>query len=111
MAVVEEPFINNTAGQSRQDSTTSHKIPRTKPIRKDATPPAQQEDEYLRITVTSLDRTKRDPMFKLKAAVCGPHSSRTTSLLFTPIDSFINNYEIQFCRRICPSLNRKRINL
>ncbi|CAG8463424.1 8737_t:CDS:2 [Paraglomus occultum] len=66
MAVVEEPFINNTAGQGRQDSTTSQKIPRTKPIKNDATPP-QQEDEYLRVTVTSLDRTKRDPIFKLKA--------------------------------------------
>jgi len=75
MVVVEEPFINNTASQNRQDSIISQKIPRTKPIKKDATPPAQQEDEYLRITVTSLDRTKRDPIFKLKAAVCGLHSS------------------------------------
>ena len=96
MAVVEEPFINNTAG--RQDSTTSHKIPRTKSIKNEATPPAQQEDEYLRITVTSLDRTKRDPIFKLKAAVCRMHSSRRAlppryiPLLIIMKSNFIGEY-------------------
>jgi|tagenome__1003787_1003787.scaffolds.fasta_scaffold13409997_1 hypothetical protein len=68
MAVPKEPILNGNENTIQTCQNTSPKAARTRQLKNGSAQP-QDEGYYLRISITTLDKNRRDPVFKFKAIV------------------------------------------
>ncbi|CAG8464258.1 25840_t:CDS:2 [Dentiscutata erythropus] len=90
MAVPQEPLVNEneSLNQTRQVSTNKVSRPRQ---RNDPLPKLPQEEGYyLRISITSLDKNRRDPVFKFKAITNLPRFKHTS---YSNLERTYNEFE------------------
>ncbi|RIA96930.1 Vps5 C terminal like-domain-containing protein [Glomus cerebriforme] len=66
MAVPQEPLLNGNENTTQTRQNSSPKATRTRQLNGSPTQP-QDEGYYLRVSITTLDKNRRDPVFKFKA--------------------------------------------
>lgn len=69
MAVPQEPVLNGNENTTQTYQFSSPKAARTKQQLKNDSSTQSQDGDYLHISITTLDRNRRDPVFKFKAIV------------------------------------------
>ncbi|PKK69718.1 hypothetical protein RhiirC2_850491 [Rhizophagus irregularis] len=67
MAVPQEPVLNGNENTTQTYQFSSPKAARTKQQLKNDSSTQSQDGDYLHISITTLDRNRRDPVFKFKA--------------------------------------------
>jgi hypothetical protein len=67
MAVSQEPVLNGNDNTIQTCQNSSLKATRTRQLKNGSSAQPQDEGYYLRISITTLDKNRRDPVFKFKA--------------------------------------------
>ncbi|CAG8646876.1 25118_t:CDS:2 [Cetraspora pellucida] len=89
MAVSQDPLVSGSEiwNQSRQVST--NKVSRTRQ-KNDPLPQPPQDGYYLRVSITTLDKNRRDPVFKFRAITNLPRFRHTS---YTHLERTYNEFE------------------
>lgn len=69
MAIPQEPVLNGNENTIQTCQNSSPKAARTRQLKNGSSAQPQDEGYYLRISITTLDKNRRDPVFKFKAIV------------------------------------------
>ncbi|GBB85550.1 hypothetical protein RclHR1_12040002 [Rhizophagus clarus] len=67
MAVPQEPVLNGNENITQTYQYSSPKDTRTRHLLKNGSSTQSQDGDYLHISITTLDKNRRDPVFKFKA--------------------------------------------
>ncbi|CAG8784874.1 4736_t:CDS:2 [Gigaspora margarita] len=90
MAVPQEPSASVNEGLNQTRQVTTNKVSRPRQRNDPLPQPPQDEGYYLRISITTLDKNRRDPVFKFKAITNLPRFKHTS---YSHLERTYNEFE------------------